>query len=72
VFRFDDRFGADEITDFAVGDTLDFTLHSTVKGMGDLVITSRDGSAVISDGMGGSVILRGVVSDQLIDTDFLF
>lgn len=72
-FAFAARGGADRVTDFAPGlDFLDYSGHSGVSGLADLVISDGPGGATISDGAGGRVTLAGVAAAELTEADFLF
>ena len=73
TFVFDRGFGRDVITDFRDGvDLLDFSGHSAISGVDDLGIAQVGLHTVITDGVGGRIILRGVEANDLQEDDFLF
>jgi len=72
TFVFADGFGNDTVADFVNGaELLDFSGHSAVNAITDLVIGSSGGNAVISDGFGNTIVVNGAAG--LIDAgDFIF
>ena len=78
TFVFFDNGGTDIIEDFNLhlpGEKIDLGELSRIKGFGDLMRNhiSQDGSnAVIDDGAGTVIILRGISMDDLNRGDFLF
>lgn len=73
TFVFARDFGEDIITDFRDGvDVLDFARHNAVSALGDLTITQVGANALISDGVGGQVMLWRTDVNDLQEDDFLF
>ena len=75
VFVFDDGFGVDIVKDFTDGsDRLDFTLHSAVTSISDLVVAADGTDTRITLVAGGSdqILLVDVTSTDIDAGDFLF
>ena len=74
-FHIENGSGNDAVFGFANGtDRFDFTAHTVVNGMGDLVISSQAGGAdtLITLAGGGQLYLVGVSSGLIDSSDFLF
>ncbi|MEM1385892.1 MAG: carboxypeptidase regulatory-like domain-containing protein [Pseudomonadota bacterium] len=73
-FVFEDAFGSDRITDFnaAAGELLDFTGHSGVSSLEDIVVIDRDAGALVSvAGEGDAVLLIGLTAAEVTDDNLL-
>ncbi len=62
IFAFDQQFGADIVTDFGRGDTLDFSYW---RGAGIPVTVAASGDDTVITMMGNAVTLLGVAPDHL-------
>ncbi|MFN3259429.1 MAG: Ig-like domain-containing protein [Pikeienuella sp.] len=72
TFVFQRGFGNDRLLDFQLFETLDFSGHDSVAGLGDLTITERGADTLIEDGLGGRLVLVGIDSADLDVDNFLF
>lgn len=71
VFRFDDGFGTDTITDFGRGDLIDLSAIDGIEGFADISVVYTARKAVITL-EAGKIILTGVSAGELDASDFLF
>ncbi|MEO1294151.1 MAG: hypothetical protein AAFV62_15275, partial [Pseudomonadota bacterium] len=74
-FAFDDGWGRDVVQDYADGvDRLDFSAHSGVTGIGDLVVAQNGANTEITLAAGGFdlVTLVGVTATDVTGSDFDF
>jgi len=72
IFIFSDGFGIDVIRDWEDGfDFLDFSTHSGVNGLGDLMVDQSSGANTVITFEADSITLRGFAGAITID-DFIF
>ena len=73
TFIFRDGFEEDRILDFTDrSDLLDFSQHTGVGSIDDLSITQVSTNVVITDGLGGRVVLADTDIADISETDFIF
>lgn len=74
-FIFDDGFGQDVLKDFTDGlDEIDFSLHSAVNSIADLVFTQSGSDTIMTLAAGGTdqVKLIGITATDMDSGDFIF